>query len=77
MKQIKKEMSEHRLGEIQNVMDVNKLNCKTILHNQIIHLQALVVQTLDSTIHCINHYPPDNYLGNQLQYPLDRDLSIR
>ena len=77
MKQIKKEMSEHRLAEIQNVMDVNKLKCKTILHNHIIHLQALVVEMLDSTIHCINHYPPDNYLGNQLCCPLDRDLSIR
>ena len=37
--------------------------------------QALVVQTLDSTIHRINHYPADKYYGNQLRYPLDSDLS--
>ena len=36
---------------------------------------APVVQTLDSAIHRINHYPADKYLGNQLRYPLDRDLS--
>ena len=35
---------------------------------------ASVVQTLDSTIHWINHYPEDKYLVNQLRYPLDRDL---
>ena len=42
--------------------------------------QASVVQTLNSAIHRINHYPAhdpaDMYLGNQLRYPLDRDLSI-
>ena len=37
--------------------------------------QAPVVQTLDSAIHRINHYPADKYYGNQLRYPLDRDLS--
>ena len=37
--------------------------------------QALVVQTLDSAIHRINHYPADKYYGNQLRYPLDSDLS--
>ena len=36
---------------------------------------APVVQTLDSTIHRINHYPADKYYGNQLRYPLDSDLS--
>ena len=35
-----------------------------------------IVQKLDSAIHRINHYPADKYLGNQLRYPLDRDLSI-
>ena len=29
----------------------------------------------DRAIHRINHYPEDKYLGNQLHYPLDRDLS--
>ena len=38
-------------------------------------VQAPVVQTLDSAIHRINHYPADKYYGNQLRYPLDSDLS--
>ena len=37
--------------------------------------QTLVVQTLDSIIHQINHYPVDKYLGNKLRYPPDRFLS--
>ena len=37
--------------------------------------QAAVVQTLDSAIHRVNHYPADKYYGNQLRYPLDSDLS--
>ena len=28
---------------------------------------APVVQTLDSTVQRINHYPVDTYLGNQLR----------
>ena len=41
-----------------------------------ITLQARVVQKMDSAIYCrINHYPADKYLGNQLRYPVDRDLS--
>ena len=36
---------------------------------------ALVVQTLDSTIHRINRYPVDKYYENQLCYPLDSDLT--
>ena len=36
---------------------------------------ASVVQTLDSAIHRINHYPAEKYYGNQLRYPLDSDLS--
>ena len=38
-------------------------------------VQAPVVQTFDSATHLINHYPADKYCGNQLHYPLDRDLS--
>ena len=38
-------------------------------------LQAPVIQTLDSSIYRINHYPADKYYGNQLRYPLDSDLS--
>ena len=36
---------------------------------------AQVVQKMDSAIQQINHYPADKYLGNQLHYLLDRDLS--
>ena len=37
--------------------------------------QAPLVQMLDNAIHQINHYPADKYWGNQLHFPLDRDLS--
>ena len=38
--------------------------------------QTLVVQNMDSTIHSgLNHYPEDKYYGNQLHYPVNRDLS--
>ena len=35
---------------------------------------APVVQTLDSAIHWINHYPLDNSIGFASVYPLDSDL---
>ena len=38
-------------------------------------LLAPVVQTLDSAIHRINHYPLDNSFGFGSVYPLDSDLS--
>jgi len=34
-----------------------------------------VIQTLDSTIHPINHYPATNYYDKPLRYPLGRNLS--
>ena len=34
-----------------------------------------VVQKLNSAINRINLYPVDKYLGNQLRYPVNRDLS--
>ena len=37
--------------------------------------QAPVVQTLDSAIHRINHYPVDSVIGFPNTYPLDSDLS--
>ena len=37
--------------------------------------QVPVVQTLDSAIHCINHYPLDNSIGFASVYPLDSYLS--
>ena len=36
---------------------------------------APVVQTMDSAIHRINHYPVDKHLQNRLSYPVDSDLS--
>ena len=40
------------------------------------HTLAPVVQTLDSAIHWINHYPLDNsiIIGFASVYPLDSDL---
>ena len=38
-------------------------------------IQTPVIQTLDNVIHQKNYYPSDKYQGNQLLYPLDRDLS--
>ena len=43
--------------------------------NKNVTLLAPVVQTLDSSIYRINHYPADKYYGNQLRYPADSDLS--
>ena len=37
--------------------------------------QAPVVQTLDSAIHWINHYPVGSVIGFPNTYPLDGDLS--
>ena len=37
--------------------------------------QAPVVQTLDSAILWINHYPLDNSIGFASVYPLDSNLS--
>ena len=37
--------------------------------------QARVVQTMDSALHRINHYPADKYYENQLHHPLESDLS--
>ena len=37
--------------------------------------QARVLQTMDSALHWINHYPADKYYENQLHYPLESDLS--
>ena len=37
--------------------------------------QARVVQTVNSAIHRINHYPVDNTIGFANAYPLDSNLS--
>ena len=37
--------------------------------------QAPVVQTLDSAIHRINHFPAESVIDFRNTYPLDRDLS--
>ena len=35
---------------------------------------SVAIKDIDC-IHRINRYPGDKYYGNQLRYPLDRDLS--
>ena len=40
-------------------------------------LLAPVVQTSDSAIHRINHYPADSVIDFRNTYPLDSDLSTR
>ena len=40
-----------------------------------IRLQAPVVQTSDSAIHRINHYPADSVIDFRNTYPLDSALS--
>ena len=40
-----------------------------------VRVLAPVVQTLDSAIHRINHYPVDSVIGFPNTYPLDSDLS--
>ena len=37
--------------------------------------QGPVVQTLDSAIHRINHYPADSVIDFRNTYPLESDLS--
>ena len=44
----------------------------TLIHSGFL---APVVQTLDSAIHWINHYPLDNSVGFASVYPLNSDLS--
>ena len=34
-----------------------------------------IVETLDSAIHQINHYPLDSAIGSPISFPLDSDLS--
>ena len=36
---------------------------------------APVVQTMDSAVHRINHYPANKHQQNQLSYPVNSDLS--
>ena len=43
-------------------------------HATFVILLAPVIQTLDSGIHWISHYPADSVNGFPNTYPLDRDL---
>ena len=53
---------------------MKKVNAKsfyfTLISRKSHHL-ALVVQTLDSAIHRINHYPEDSVIDFRNTYPLD------
>ena len=48
---------------------------KVVKKSPSVFLLALVVQTLDSTIHRINLYPADNLIDFHNTYPVDSDLS--
>ena len=48
---------------------------KTNYHFLPVSNLAPVVQTLDSAIQRINHYPADNAIVSRNTYPLDSDLS--
>ena len=43
------------------------------IHHSNVQLLARVVQTLDSAIHRINHYPADSVIDLRNTYPLDSD----
>ena len=47
------------------ILHLTKLSCDP----------AMVVQTLDSAIHWINHYPTDSAIVSRNTYLLDSDLS--
>ena len=49
---------------------VKACSCKSSFKHQ-----ATVVQSLDSAIHQIYHYPVDSAIGFPNTYPLDSDLS--
>ena len=55
-----------------------KVNAKSFYFTSLArksHHLAPVVQTLDSVIHRINHYPADSVIDFRNTYPLDSDLS--
>ena len=66
----KKKQSTH--SKLYSNSQLNKSNLYKCTNDK---EQAPVVQTLDSAIHRINHYPAGKYYGNQLRYLLDSDLS--
>ena len=53
---------------------LRKFQKKKLKKRFFIH-QALAVQTMDSAIHWINHYPLDNSIGFACVYSVDSDLS--
>ena len=53
----------------------NAIGFPNILIRWIVIYLAPVVQTLDSAIQRINHYPGDNAIVSCNTYPLDSDLS--
>ena len=68
-------ITEHRWLTNPNIQPLHSnLVRKTLLKE--IEFLARVVQTLDSAIHRINHYPADKYWRNQLRYSVDSDLSV-
>ena len=61
---------------IRDIIDVTGITLTLPLHSGLQNQDlAPVVQTLDSAIQWINHYPLDNSIGFASVYPLDTDLS--
>ena len=56
-----------------------KVNAKSFYFTSLArksHYLALVVQTLDSVIHRINHYPADSVINFRNTYPLDSAIQL-
>ena len=61
-----------RGARVGGMVLTQQMNQKVAL---ISYIQTLVVQTLDSANHWINHYPADSVIDFRNIYPLDSDLS--
>ena len=61
--------------DLASLESVRTFADKILKSEPCLDILAPVVQKLDSAIHQINHYPVEKCLGNQLRYPLDRQLS--
>ena len=61
-------------GVVRNLSEIRFISFFWVPKN--LYVLAPVVQTMDSTIHRINHYPLDNSIGFASVYQLDSgDLS--
>ena len=71
----KNSITKHFKGELFSYTD-KKINLEQTNTSKIELIDlAPVVQTLDSAIHRINHYPADSFIDFRNTCPLDSDLS--